>query len=73
MEDLIKKESISLKAEIELLEILPYTNAFTGNIISGGFMQMKSYVEYSLILKMLSEKREKLKQLIKNNNDNKKS
>jgi hypothetical protein len=54
---------IETKAIIKLLESLPHIPAFTGNIGAGGYAQMKSYVEYGIILKILNEKREVLKNL----------
>lgn len=43
-----------LEIEINLLQSLPYTNAYTGVL---GDLQQKSYVDYTHILTLLNEKR----------------
>jgi hypothetical protein len=56
----MKKET--LESELQLLLSLPYTQAYTGNLEK---LQQKSYVEYSEILKLINERRERLQNLKK--------
>ncbi len=56
------QEISELQIEIKLLESLPYTHAYTGDLSK---LKIKSYVELDVVINMLNEKRRKLKEMKK--------
>ena len=58
----IIEEKLILESEIKLLESFEHTEAYTGEL---GKLNQKSYILYSDVLKVLNEKKNKLKQLNK--------
>jgi hypothetical protein len=58
-----EKEKLKLEVEIELLQSLPHTHAYTGEL---GSIIEKSYVDYSYILTLLNEKRALIRSTLRN-------
>ncbi len=51
---------LSLRAKIRVLEGLPYTQAYTGEL---GNLVQKSYVEYGIILELMNSLKKDLKRI----------
>lgn len=62
MEEWTENEKLSLRAKIRVLETLPYTHAYTGEL---GKLVQKSYVEYSVVLDLMNKLKKELKTLSK--------